>query len=162
MDDLHKAISLREAGQLEEARQLLLTLVKKDVDNPQVWYQCAWAHDVLELEREAIPYYRQALALGITGKDRQGAYLGLGSTFRVLGEYTEAKAIFEQGLSEFPECRVLHVFYAMVLYNLKDFSAAMAIMLRELAETSEDAGIRDYKRAILYYSVKLDEVLDVQ
>lgn len=50
--------------------------------NPSIWYQCGCDHDNLGKEREAIPFYLQALELGILGEERQGALLGLGSTYR--------------------------------------------------------------------------------
>lgn len=160
MTELERAIRLRETGQLEQAQELLLRLTAEFPTDPAVWYQCAWVHDVMELEREAIPYYEQALALGLDGEDRKGAYLGLGSTYRTLGRYEEAATTLRQAILEYPGNREFEVFYAMVLYNLQDYSGAMESMLRQLAETSEDAGIRAYRRAILYYSDKLDDRWD--
>ncbi|GLX70546.1 tetratricopeptide repeat protein [Paenibacillus glycanilyticus] len=157
MNELDIAIKLRESGLLEESKSMLLALVEQYPSNPQVWYHCAWVHDSMGLEGAAVPYYRQSLELGISGEERQGAYLGLGSTYRTLGRYDEAKACFEKAMKEYPEAREFQVFYAMVLYNLQEHSSAMEILLKQLAETSEDKGIRDYRKALLFYSDKLDQ-----
>jgi len=44
------------------------------------------------------------------------------------------------------------------LYNQKEFSQAMSILLKHLAETSNDEGIQDYRKAIIFYSDKLDQI----
>lgn len=158
MNQLEAAIQLRESGNLEEARLLLLVLIDQQPLNPSVWYQCAWIHDVLGLESEAIPYYKKSLELGLKEEERKGALLGLGSTYRTLGMYDEAKLIFEEAIKEYPDRREYQVFLAMVLYNQNAFSEAMSILLKQLAETSKDEGIQDYSKAIIFYSDKLDQI----
>jgi len=158
MNDLERAVELRQLGKLQESRELLLDLLTQEPNNPSVWYQCAWVHDVMELEREAIPYYLKSLELGLQGEERQGAFLGLGSTYRTIGMYEQSKAILEEAINEYPEKKEYQVFLAMVKYNLKEYSDAMEIVLRLLGETSSDQGIQSYKSAILYYSNKLDTI----
>lgn len=158
MKKLEVAIQLRESGNLEEARSLLLKLLEQQPFNPSVWYQCAWIHDVLELESEAVPYYKKSLELGLKDEERQGALLGLGSTYRTLGMYEEARLILEEAIKEYPERGEYQVFYAMVLYNQKEISQAMTILLKQLAKTSNDEGIQDYRKAIVFYSDKLDQI----
>jgi len=158
MNELKKAIEFRESGKLLESKTLLLDLLKLYPSNPDVWYQCAWVHDLLELEREAIPYYQKALELGLQDEDRKGALLGLGSTYRVLGMYEQSKVIFEKAIHEYPEDNEYRVFLAMAKYNLKEYDQAMEILLKLLSETSSDTGIQSYKKAIQYYSNKLDKV----
>ncbi|WP_336785707.1 tetratricopeptide repeat protein [Paenibacillus sp. MMO-177] len=160
MNELEIAIQLRESGQLEESKSMLLTLTERYPANPNVWYQCAWVHDSMGLENEALPFYRKSLELGLSGEDRQGAYLGLGSTYRTLGLYAEAQSVFRVAIKEYPENREFQVFYAMVLYNLKEHSAAMEILLKQLAETSGDQGIQSYRKALLFYADKLDQRWD--
>lgn len=158
MNQLEVAIQLRESGNLEEARSLILELLDQQPLNASVWYQCAWIHDVLGLESEAIPYYKKSLELGLKEGERQGALLGLGSTYRTLGMYDEAELIFEGAIKEYPDRKEYQAFQAMVLYNQNAFSEAMSILLKLLAETSNDEGIRDYRKAILFYSDKLDQI----
>lgn len=158
MKELEVAIQLRESGNFEEARSLLLELLEQHPLNPSIWYQCAWIHDVLELESEAVTYYKKSLELGLKEEERQGALLGLGSTYRTLGRYEEAKLVFEEAIIEYPERREYQIFYAMVLYNQKKFSEAMSILLKQLAETNNNEGVQDYRKAIIFYSDRLDQI----
>ncbi|MBY0008995.1 tetratricopeptide repeat protein [Paenibacillus typhae] len=161
---MHDAIALREAGQAEEARALLLDLLaanSKDAGadtDAELLYQLAWTHDVLGLEREAVPYYEQSLAIGLPAEQRAGALLGLGSTYRTLGEYGRARTALLQGADEFPERAEFKAFLAMALYNLGEHSEATEMLLRLLADTSESPGIREYRKAISFYADKLDKI----
>ncbi|MEK3746638.1 tetratricopeptide repeat protein [Paenibacillus sp. FSL E2-8871] len=139
---------------------MLLELYEQNSNDAELLYQLAWTHDVLGLEREAVPYYEKSLTLGLSSEQRVGALLGLGSTYRTLGEYENSKAILEQAIQEYPENKEFPVFLAMTLHNLGDHSLAMGMLLKLLAETSADEGIRSYSKAISYYSDKLEQVWD--
>lgn len=154
---LQEAIRIRESGDTETARTLLLQLAAEVPEDAQVYYQCAWAHDALGMEREAVPYYERALALGLRGDAGHGAFLGLGSTYRALGEYERSLATLQRGLATYPGDRALATFLAMTLYNVGQSRDAVAILLQHLAETSADEGIRRYQRAMLFYAARLDE-----
>ena len=156
-DQLALAIGLRQEGRVEESRELLLKLVAAHPDNPAINYQCAWSHDALGLERGAVPFYERAIAGGLAGEDLAGALLGLGSTYRCLGEYQQAIDTLRRGIAEFPGNRSFEVFLAMALYNVGQHAEAIERLLRALAETSADDSIRGYKRAILFYADKLDQ-----
>lgn len=67
-------------------------------------------HDVMGLETEAMPYYEQAIANGLEGESLCGAYIGLGSTYRCIGEYDKAITVLETGLQQFPDNDVMKVF----------------------------------------------------
>lgn len=158
---MKEAIRLwKEAGEPEKARARLLTLVKKQPEDAQIQYQCAWVHDSLGLEREAAPYYEQALALGLSGQDRQGALLGLGSTYRCLGEYNKAVETLKKGVHEFPDNRALQVFLSMSLYNRSRHREAMEILLGLLVDTTTDKSIHSYEKAIRFYLDRLDQTWD--
>jgi tetratricopeptide (TPR) repeat protein len=156
-DQLALAIRLRQEGQVEHSRELLLKLVAAHPDDPAVNYQCAWSHDTLGLEREAVPFYERAITGGLSGEDLAGVLLGLGSTYRCLGEYQRAIDTLRRGVAEFPDNRSFEVFLAMALYNVGQHAEAIEQLLRALAETSADDSIHDYKRAILFYADKLDQ-----
>lgn len=158
--ELGKAIQLREEGHLIDSNELLIRLAKEQANDPIINYQCAWSFDVLGKEREAIPYYEKAISLGLEGEDLEGALLGLGSTYRTLGEYEKSKCTFLKGIELFPNNHAIRVFYAMTLYNLKDHNQAMEILLKSIGETSNDPQLVTYKRAIKFYSDKLDQVWD--
>jgi len=156
-EKLASAIHLRESENHEEARQLLLELHAKFPDDPQVNYQCAWIHDLLGLERDAIPFYEKAVHTGLTGNDLKNALLGMGSTYRCIGEYQRSIEIFQHALTLFPHSHEFNVFLGMAYYNIHEYSKAMELLLNSLAYTSSDEGILRYQRAIRFYSDKLDQ-----
>lgn len=158
MKDLEIAIKLRKEGKLEESNRLLVSLANKCPDDPMINYHCAWSFDALGLEKDAVQYYEKAIAIGLPDEELRGAYLGLGSTYRTLGEYEKSKKTFEEGLDKFPQDEAMKVFYAMTLYNMKEYSKAMEILLFCIAETSYDENINRYKRAIKFYANKLDKI----
>ena len=154
---LASAMGLREAQNHEEARELLLELHAEFPNDPQVNYQCAWIHDLLGLEREAIPFYEKAVQTGLGHDDLRGALLGMGSTYRCIGEYQKARETFQRALELFPDQHEYKTFLAMTYYNLGEYSKAMELLLNSLAETSNDEGVIRYRRAIQFYADKLDE-----
>lgn len=154
---LSTAIQLRKEKKAEEAREILLALHAEYPDDAQVNYQCAWVHDLLGLEREAIPFYEKAVQTGLSGEDLQGALLGMGSTYRCIGEYQKAHDTFQHAIQLFPARHEYRVFLAMTLYNLGQPARAMELLLNSLAETSKDEGVIAYRNAIQFYADKLDQ-----
>jgi tetratricopeptide (TPR) repeat protein len=151
-----EGIMLREKGDYPASINYFKKLIE---DNPKagiLYYQCAWGHDAMGKEREAVPYYQKAIQLGLNESDLQGAYVGLGSTYRTLGEYENAKHVLKEGKKRFPENMALNIFYSMTLYNLNEHNEAMEILLTLLAQTSKDESIQSYKKAILFYAEQLD------
>jgi tetratricopeptide (TPR) repeat protein len=156
-EKLASAIQLRESEQHEEARQFLLALHHDFPDDPQVKYQSAWIHDLLGLEREAIPFYETSIRMGLAGYELKSALLGLGSTYRCIGNYQKSIETFQQARSLFPDAHEFNVFLAMAYYNMGEHSKAMELLLSSLVNTSNDEGILRYQRAIRFYSDKLDQ-----
>lgn len=158
--DLARAVRLHEEGRHEEARTLLLGLSARHPRDALVAYRTAWIHDLLGLESEAAPHYERALAGdGLGAEDRRGAMLGLGSTYRVLGRYAEAVETLRAGVVAFPGDGALRTFLAMALYNTDAHHEAMRTLLELLVTTSEDPGVRTYRRAITHYAQDLDETV---
>ena len=156
-EKLASSIQLRESHKHEEARQILLALHADFPDDPQVNYQCAWIHDLLGLEREAIPFYEKAIHTGLRDDDLKSALLGLGSTYRCIGEYQKSIETFRRALTLFPDSHEFNVFLGMAYYNTGEYSKAMELLLNSLADTSSHEGILRYQRAIRFYSDKLDQ-----
>lgn len=163
-DRLAEAIQLRETGRarqdqaiLEEARTRLLELTKDYPDNAEITFQTAVAHDNLGLERESIPFYLRSLAQGLSEPDLERALLGLGSTYRGLGEYQKAEETLRRGVREFPQSRPLQIFLAITLYNTQQHKEAMELVLTNLLETTSDEKLEYFKRGLLFYTSHLDE-----
>ena len=155
---LDKAIDLRKNGNYKESNELLINLVQEFPDNASINYQCAWSFDLLGEETKAVPFYENGIKLGLPSEELEGAILGLGSTYRTLGEYEKSKSTFLKGIELFPSNKAIQTFYAMTLYNLNEHSKAMELLLKCLIETTKDTEIISYTKAIDFYSDKLDEV----
>ncbi|WP_406099533.1 tetratricopeptide repeat protein [Streptomyces sp. NBC_01013] len=154
---LAEAVRLREA-RTPQAHERLLSLAAGHTGHAGIAYQTAWAHDSLGLEAQAVPFYERALdGTGLTDEDRHGAFLGLGSTLRVLGRYEEAGAVLRRGLAEFTDDAALRTFLAMTLYNLGEAREAVSTLLKVTAATAADSRIRAYRPAIEHYADHLDE-----
>ena len=156
-DQLARAQALDAAGQPDAARALLDELAAAHPDDPQAIFQIACTCDGLGYERDAIPRYERAIALGLAGDDVQMAHVNLGSSHRAIGQYAQAVAVWQTGIARFPDNRALPVFLAMAQHNLGQHAAATETLLRHLAETTSDPWIARYRRAILFYADKLDE-----
>ena len=157
---LKEADKLRAKDRHEEARQLLVPLASEYPTNPIVQYKTACVYDFLGLEREAIPYYHAAIENDLPGADLRGAYLGLGSTYRTLGQYIESKKILLEGLSHFPEANEMKIFLAMTLYNLGENHEAVSSLLKVVVETTSDEEIKNYERATRFYANDLNKKWD--
>ncbi len=157
-EQLARAIQLRTENKKQASNQLLLQMIEQYPNDAVVHYQCAWSFDVLGEELKAVPYYEKAIKLGLSGADLEGAFLGLGSTYRTLGEYEKSEQVFLQGIALFPTNKALQVFYAMTLYNLQQHHQAMELLLQCLADTTTDDEILRYQKAIHFYASQLDKV----
>ncbi|MBZ0288521.1 MAG: tetratricopeptide repeat protein [Anaerolineae bacterium] len=157
-EKLAQAIEHRAAKRFDEAKALFAELYAENPDDPLVNYHYAWLHDSLGEERAAVPFYEKAIAGGLPDADLRGAMLGLGSTYRTLGEYKKAIDMLRRGMFRFPEAGEFPVFLAMALYNMGDHAEAMELLLKVIADTADDNGIQRFQRAIQFYSDKLDEV----
>lgn len=153
---LEKAIQLRKANKPEEAMVLLNEILQIYPSDPDVNYQMAWTCDFMGKESEAVQYYEKAISNGLI-EDRSGAILGLGSTYRCLGEYEKSLMMLDQGIQEFPENRVLKVFRALTLYNLGKPEESVNQLLIQLIDTTSDASIKSYDKALRFYSDKLNQ-----
>lgn len=156
--EVDRAIELRIEGKNKESNEILLTLVKVFPEDSFINYQCAWSLDVLGEESQAVPFYEKAIELGLPKQELEGAFIGLGSTYRTLGYYEESRKIFLKAMEQFPDNRAIQVFYSMTLYNLNEHHCAMELLLKCLADTTIDQGILSYKKAVDFYSDKLDRV----
>ncbi len=156
-DKLLRAIQLRKDNKPDRAVILLNELLKSNPDDPKINYQMACTCDLMGKENEAVPFYEKAISNGLTGEDRKGAMLGLGSTYRCLGEYQKSLKVFDQAIAEFTEDRSLKVFRALTLHNLGKSEAAIEQLLIQLLETTGDDSIKTYNEALRFYSNKLSE-----
>ncbi len=155
-DRLAHAVKLRESGKLDEARLALLALRAEFPDDAAVAVQTAWVHDTMGLEEEAVAHYQAAIAGSLPDEQLRGAFLGLGSTLRTLGRDAESKEVFRRGIERFPDFRPLRVFNAMLAYNTGHQREAVQTLIGLLLESTTDANILRYRRALTGYAEDLD------
>ncbi len=150
----------RAAGSFEDAMEILNREITKRPTDASIFYQIACTHDALGRETDAAPNYERAIQLGLNSEDLKDALLGLGSTYRSLGEYKKSEEVFLRAISLFPDERCFRVFLSMTLFNLGRSEEAVGTLLKELAETSSDDSIKQYARALLFYSDKLGQTFE--
>jgi len=153
--ELAAIIGARHGGQTDHVLGLLEKLDTRFPHIPEIAYQLAWTCDVLGREREAIPHYERAIALGLAPNELSGALIGLGSTLRQTGELTRSVEVLRSGRAQFPDNREFDVFLALTLHALGQHVDATKLLLLALAETSEDPGITAYRRAIRFRANQL-------
>lgn len=152
---LEGAIAQRGAGQVEQAEFALAALCEAHPELPEPWYHLAWARDLQGKEAEAAPAYEQAIALGLLGEALQGALLGLGSTYRWLGQSAEAIATLERGVEAFPEDEAMRVFRALAWHQGGRSDEAVAELLELLVATSAAPRVKTFGKALGYAVAEL-------
>ena len=105
-------------------------------------------HDAAGREEEAIPYYEEALALGLAEELRPKALLQLGSSLRNVGRHEEAVALLREGAAEYPEHGGLRFFLALALRSAGHEREAFAT-LAGLALDEADLHGYEPRRALL-------------
>ncbi|GAM69385.1 TPR repeat protein [Vibrio sp. JCM 19236] len=155
-DLLQRAIELRKDGKHKDSRSLLTTLLSDNDYVGRANLHIAWSYDNEGKEREAVEHYLAALNEVISPPERFEALFGLASTYRSLGQYTEALVYFEKTIEEFPDAVEAKPFYAMCLYNLGRSKEATSLLLQLLISTTSSEAIKDYQRAISLYAEDLD------
>ncbi|CAH1559592.1 tetratricopeptide repeat protein [Vibrio rotiferianus] len=157
MDNIIKrAIELRKEAKYKESRALLSTLLNDESYASKAHLQIAWSYDNEGKERDAINHYLSSLSGRLSSQERFDALFGLASTYRSLGNYSEALSYFEQTMSEYPNAIEVQPFYAMCLYNLGLHKEATSLLLELLVSTTSSDAIKEYKRAISLYARDLD------
>ncbi len=154
---IEQAVLLRQENKPQQALEILHSLLESEPDNPLVHYQTAWTHDSMGQESDAIGHYEKAVALGLSGEPLRGALLGMGSTYRCLGQYERSLEVLNKAVDEFPDDRALQAFRALTLYNLGRCQASVSALLLMLLDTTDDPQLKAYERALRFYADKLDQ-----
>jgi tetratricopeptide (TPR) repeat protein len=156
MQSASRVRSLRASGDHDAALRVALELLRVEPTNAELQYEAACLHDYLGQEAAAVSHYTAAIAAGLSDDLLRSAYLGLGSTYRALGAYTEALSTLDDGVRRFPDALELRVFRAMALYNAGRTKEAVEILLRVVAQATSDAELASYRSAIELYAEDID------
>ena len=84
-DTIERAKRLRSEDSLEESQELLFELLSEYPDDPEVLFEVGGSFDVMGLEPESMPYYRQAIDSGLEGEALAECLICLGSSQRLVG-----------------------------------------------------------------------------
>jgi tetratricopeptide (TPR) repeat protein len=155
---LQKAIEARNSENFEEALAILEALHAQNPNDPLINYHYAWTYDRMGRETSAVPYYVRAIENGLSNDDLRGALLGLGSTYRTIGEFEKAVETLKRGAETFPDAPEFPVFLSMALYNVGQAKEGMSILLKLLVANTENQGILRLRRAIELYAEDLDRL----
>ncbi len=159
-ETLSQARELRKNDELEASQELLLELLTAHPKDPIVLYEVGGAYDVLEEEKEAIPYYTKAINAGLDGADLQECYICLGMCHRNIGDFETAVSILRKAVNIFPEQNSVKAFLALAEYSDAQEDEAMRILLDLLINTTEDEDILKFADTLDFYKDNLDEVWD--
>ena len=154
--EIDRATSLRKSGQHTAALAILLDLLRVAPINPRLNYEIACTYDPQGLEADAIPFYERALELGLSGADRCGALLGLGSSYRCVEQYADAVRTLERGVVEFPDAPEFDIFLALALYNMGEHRRSTQLLLNHIAKFPGTERIAQFQRAIHTYADQPD------
>lgn len=157
---IEQAKTWRQDNQLEESQQLLLELLQQYPKDAQVLFEVGGSYDVLGEERQAIPYYRQAIETGLKGSDLQECLVCLGSSLRVTGAFAEAVEVLEEAVERFPNKNSGKLFLALTYYSQEQYEEAMRLLLTVLLETTQDEDVLAYSDALHYYKDNLNELVE--
>jgi tetratricopeptide (TPR) repeat protein len=153
MSDLETRIAagraLEKEGSEQEAIDYFRKLVKEVPDNARVEFEFAGAYDFAGFEADAIPHYRRAIELGLSGEDLPRVYVQLGSSLRNVGEHAEAVKFLAEGVARFPEYRALKIFLALAQHSANQPKQALITLLDTLLVDADK--LDGYQRAIAYY-----------
>ncbi len=158
VEEQQRALNMIAAGDWEGARPILVKLCQEYPEDASLQYRTACAHDTLGLEKEAVPFYEAAIRLGLAGEELQGAYVGLGSTYRLLGEFAKSIEVLLAGSQKFPNSQVLKIFEAMTLHESGRHNLAVAMLLHCVADKPGDHTVALYRRAIQQYGAEFGTV----
>lgn len=151
MPDLSLVRRLKAKGRYEEAQRQLQAWLDADPENPRLLFEMAVVLDNQGLEDDAIPYYQAALSRDLNGAQRVEAYLGLGSSLRVVGRVFESYQVMSSAVEEYPQHLALKVFYALTLERMGNFGDAVTQLLNVVLECGKGDTLDAYRPALRYY-----------
>ncbi|MBR7554948.1 tetratricopeptide repeat protein [Allobacillus sp. GCM10007491] len=94
---LNQAMTLRENGELNKSNRLLVELVEIYPFYASINYECAQSFRLVGKESEAVPYFEQALRLGLPSESLADTYLFLSHGYQVMGDQERAREALQKG-----------------------------------------------------------------
>ncbi|MEZ4670399.1 MAG: tetratricopeptide repeat protein [Anaerolineae bacterium] len=155
MDDFEARVTagndLERAGQDDAAIEHFRLFVADYPDEPRAHFEYGGAFDSAGREAEAIPHYKKAMEMGLSGEFLPKAYLQLGSSLRNIGAHDEAIATLEEGCQHFPDFHALKVFKALAQESAGQSQDALTTLFELVIKGIQTPDMQRYARAIRYY-----------
>ncbi|MFP3313735.1 MAG: tetratricopeptide repeat protein [Thermocladium sp.] len=118
-------------------------------NNAVFLFEYANALDFLGEEDEAVPLYRRALAMGLSGEIKAQAEIQLGSSLSIIGEDSSAVEILDRVYRETNDPAAL-AFLCIALYRSGEIKKALKTALGFII-SSEQGLLPEYKRVLSQY-----------
>jgi len=134
---------------LEDMRALV---EERGMDDSEAMFEWASVHDFLGREGEAVPLYRKALDLGLSGDRLPQAIIQLASSLRNIGEPATAVELLRSAPTSAITGNARLAFLALALHDCGDHDAALRVALEALAPA-----LPMYGRAVSRYAAELTE-----
>jgi tetratricopeptide (TPR) repeat protein len=151
-DDLQRAIDAiyadRDRSSMQPTIDAFEGLLARDPEHPVLLYEVGGAYDTAGQEALAVGYYERALAAGLDGDVLRRCLVQYGSTLRNLDRFDESVAVLERARDRFPESPAVRVLLALSLHAAGRSDAAVAELLRVIADEVRVPDIARYEAAL--------------
>ena len=136
----------------DEAIEYFRNMLEQFPNDPRAYFEYAGSFDSAGKEAEAIPLYRKAIEMGLSGEYLPQVYVQLGSSLRNIQAHDEAVSTLEAGCKQFPENAALRVFLAYALESAGRSRDALTVLHELAIQHIQTPDMERYKRAIRYYT----------
>lgn len=144
---------------IDKALALLRQVTEHDPSDAKAWFEFAGGYDFLGREEEALPFYKKAYEIGFDKlplEDQPRLFVQMGSTLRNLKKYGESRKILLEGTEMFPKNAAIKAFLGLTEYSNGSYRQAAKYFLSATLAEPGDESLRDYGRALRFYTEKLD------
>ena len=157
-ETIERAKELRREDRLEESQDLLLELLEEFPDDPEVLFEVGGSFDVMGLEPDAMPYYRQAIEYGLEGEALTECMICLGSSQRLVGDFQDAVDTLEEAVDDFPQSESAKAFLALAYYSNQQYEESVSQLLDLIIRTTSNEELKAYGDTLDYFKDNLDEL----
>lgn len=157
-ETLERAKELRREDKLEESQDLLFDLLEVHPEDPEVLFEVGGSFDVMGLEPEAIPYYKQAIENGLHGEALAECMICLGSSQRLVGDFEDSVETLKETVRDFPNSEGAKAFLALAYYSNEQYEESVSLLLDMIVRTTTDEELRAYGDTLDYFKDNLDEL----
>lgn len=157
---MDRIFAARDRDNMQPTIDAFEALLRAHPQNARLLYEVGGSYDTAGQEETAVGYYTRALAAGLAGELRRRCLLQFASTLRNLGRVEESLVMFDQAIGEYPGSPSLPVFKALTLHAAARPNAAVALLLRTIADHLGSPEITRYEAAIRGNAQYIEELGD--